>query len=63
MVLGKCDAVVEFWGATDWNEACDGRELTEKANGKLAFSQDGSDYKSWLYTMPEFRCVQFESKT
>ena len=64
MGLGLCENTVEFWSATErcFGDDVDERVFTEKAKGKKAFTQDGSDYMSSLYTTPDFGCVQFEAK-
>ena len=59
--VGKCQAVVQFWNATEWDydETNDfGRRLRPEYADKLAFVQDGSDYYAELKTLPDFGCVQ-----
>lgn len=58
--LGTCSATLRFWDATEWDEEGDGRVFTEAGKKGMAFTQDGSDYKAWLYTRPEFGCVSHE---
>ena len=60
--VGTCQAVVQYWDATEWTEDYDKRQLITKHAGKLAFVQDGSDYYASLKTMPTFGCVQWEAK-
>lgn len=59
--LGRCRKVEMFWDATEWNEEGDGRQFIQPIETK-AFVQDGSDFAAYLYTMPDFGCVQHESK-
>ena len=59
--VGKCNKVIQYWDATEWDHNYDNRQLKRTYAGKLAFVQDGSDYFAQLKTMPEFGCVQFES--
>ena len=60
MGLGVCEAIPEFWDSTEWDKEGK-RRFTDKAKDRLAFTQDGSDYMSILYTMPDFGCVQFKA--
>ena len=57
---GKCNAVLQFWNATQWTDDYDKRTLKPEAIGRLAFVKDGSDYYAELKTMPDFGCVQYE---
>jgi hypothetical protein len=59
--LGACTAVVMFWDSTEWDE--NGEQVfSERAKDVMAFVQDGSDYKAYLYTRPQFGCVSHEVK-
>lgn len=60
--LGLCKAVVNYWDSTEWNdeEECDGRVLKKQYANRLAFVRDASDYSAYLYTFPNFGCVQYE---
>ena len=60
--IGTCDAVVQFWAATEWNEDGDARVFMPEHKDKKAFVQDGSDYYAELLTMPDFGCIQHEEK-
>ena len=59
---GLCKAVIQFWDATEWgdNDGVYTRQLKQEYAGKLAFTQDGSDYRAELKTFHEFGCVQHE---
>ena len=60
--VGVCTAVVQFWDATEWEDGPPyGRKLLPEYATKLAFVQDGSDYRAELKTFPTFGCVQHES--
>ncbi len=59
--LGECNAVIQFWDATEWSDLGE-RTIKEQFRNNLAFTQDGSDYASYLLTMPNFGCVQFKKK-
>lgn len=60
--VGKCLAAVQYWDATEWTEDCDTRVLRKEYANKLAFVNDGSDYRAELFTFPDFGCVQHETK-
>ena len=59
--VGRCQKVVQFWDAAEWDEDGGGRKLRPEFADALAFVQDGSDYRADLYTKPEFGCVQHAS--
>ena len=59
---GKCAAAVQFWDTTEWDKDSGYRTLKPEYATKLAFVQDGSDYRAELKTLPDFGCVQHESK-
>lgn len=58
--IGICRAVSQYWDATKWADDYESRVLKPEYENKLAFAQDGSDYRADLITLPEFGCVQFE---
>ena len=60
--LHICNAIPMFWDATEWNERGNSRRFVKAHENTMAFVQDGSDYKAWLYTRPEFGCVHWEAK-
>lgn len=60
--VGVCGAVVQFWDATEWDDETFDRRLRSEFASKLAFVQDGSDYRAELKTFPAFGCVQHEPK-
>ena len=62
--IGECTFVVQYWDATDWDWDNDDspRALREEYKDRLAFTQDGSDYRADLLTLPNFGCVQHEAK-
>ena len=60
--LGRCRNIPMFWDMTEWKEEGDGRKFTAAAEGKLAFAQDGSDYRAFVLTKPEFGCVSHEAQ-
>lgn len=57
---GKCNAMPQFWDASEWVEDSDSRKIKPEYAGKLAFVRDGSDYYAALMTMPEFGCALHE---
>lgn len=59
--VGRCSKVVQFWDASEWDKDGDGRKLRPEFSDSLAFVQDGSDFRAYLYTKPEFGCVQHDS--
>ncbi len=59
---GKCLAAVQFWDATEWADDDEVRVLKAEHAGRLAFVQDGSDYRAELKTMADFGCVQHEGE-
>ena len=61
--IGICQAVPQFWDASQWNKDYDARTLKNEYKNKLAFVQDYSDYFALLKTMPDFGCVQHEHMT
>lgn len=57
--LGRCQNVPMFWNATEWDE--DGvRTVRDQYKNIKAFTQDGSDYRAYLLTRPDFGCVSHE---
>ena len=58
---GKCQAVVQFWDATEWEAAMPGgRVLRPEYKGRKAFVQDSSDCYAELKTFADFGCTQHE---
>lgn len=60
---GKCNAVVEFWVAAEWDENYEKRDLKPEYANKLAFVKDSSSHFAEMTTSPMFGCVQHESAT
>lgn len=59
--LGRCKRIPEFWMATTWDDEGE-RVLSPEFADCKAFSQDGSDYHSVLYSAPDFGCVMHQAK-
>lgn len=59
--VGTCAYTVQFWDASEWAEDGESRVLKPEHAARLAFVQDGSDYRAELRTMPSFGCVQHKS--
>jgi hypothetical protein len=57
---GKCKAVPQFWDVTEWARDYGTRTLKPEYADRLAFVQDGSDYRAELKTLADFGCVQHE---
>lgn len=58
--LRRCRYAVILWNASEWNDpSCDWALKAEFADRK-AFTQDWSDYRADLYTMPDFYCAGFK---
>ena len=60
--IGKCNAVVQAWDATEWTESGEKLWLKQEYAGLLAFVEDGSSYYAELKTLPDFGCVQHEAR-
>lgn len=65
--VGDCHAVVQLWDASDWADDDDDdgdvrRVILPKYADRLAFVQDGSDYRAYLVTRPAFGCVQWSPR-
>lgn len=58
--VGTCVYAVPFWDASRWAKDHESRVLKPEHASKLAFVQDGSDYRAELRTMPNFGCVQHQ---
>jgi hypothetical protein len=57
--LGVCDAIPMFFDATTWGP--DGPRVLKPEFAKMtAFTQDGSDYKAYLYTTKDHGCTLHE---
>lgn len=56
---GRCNAVVEFWNATEWVGGSDTRSLKPEYAAKLAFVKDKHSVCAELKTLSEFGCVQY----
>lgn len=67
---GYCKRATQFWDSTEWDKCPTDNEgwgeveiiRVRKNTNDLHFVQDGSDYMANLITLPDFGCVQFESK-
>jgi len=62
--LKQCAKVAMFWDATEWNPDEDAIDYCERIFIQplttKAFVQDASDYRAYLFTMPDFGCNQHE---
>jgi hypothetical protein len=59
----------EWWALAEYDpEGMGSCRLAESMNGSpanrisLAYAMDAEVYEAWLYTKPDFGCVQFEGK-
>jgi hypothetical protein len=66
--LGICTSIPLYFDATEHVFGGEGkaqddisRQLKAEHKNKLAFTQDGSDYRADLYTMARFFCAHFEA--
>jgi hypothetical protein len=59
--LGKCQSVMEFWKAREYNEEFEEVFKREAKNIK-AFAADGDSYCAYLLTKENFGCVDFKAK-
>lgn len=63
--MGHCSRPLQLWSATEWvGRKDDGgqsfyRVRTEAAGETRMFVQDGSDYRAFLFTAPDFFCAHF----
>lgn len=63
--IGHCDRPLQLWNATEWAGARDDgdrsfyRVRSEAAGDTGMFVQDGSDYRAFLFTAPDFFCAHF----
>lgn len=60
--LGMCKNIPMFWDATEWSKDGDSRSFRDKYKDVKAFARDGSDYKAFVLTKPNFGCVSHESR-
>ena len=58
----RCGAVIQLWGASEWDEEYDHRQIKKEFKSKKSFVQDGSDYKADLMTTENFGCNEFVEK-
>lgn len=61
--VGECEAVMEFWEASKWDEDTDERVIAPEHASVTAFAQDGSDYRARLFTRPEHGCTMYAPRT
>jgi hypothetical protein len=62
-IIGECTKAKPFWevstwtrgGTEDWE-----RKLKAEFRDLKMFCQDGSDYRAYLLTKPDFYCAHFE---
>jgi hypothetical protein len=64
--VGLCTKAKPFWDVSEWNDDGDdmeswGRVLKPEFADQLMFVQDGSDYKAYLVTRPDFFCAHYVS--
>ena len=62
--LGECLRAKPFWECSGYLDK-DGdykRVLTPEHASDMMFCQDGSDYRAFLLTKPEFFCAHWEAK-
>jgi hypothetical protein len=64
--VGECLRAKPLWERTKWGQHDETgktyRVLLPEAIGDMFFVQDGSDYRAFLLTKPEFFCASFEPK-
>jgi len=59
--LKVCSRIGEFFEASEWNDDGD-RVMKPECRNDLAFAQDGSGYRAFVVTKPNFFCAHYEQK-
>lgn len=59
--LGRCAAALMLWDCTEWRDDSDERVFMKAHENAKAFVQDGSDYRAYLLTKPDFGCISHEA--